>query len=148
MHREHEEVVQDLLRVLSSISQVNMEPNGSSFLSKIRQIALTLLDAPRDRKNSATREAESYLEHFTNVLARFQGRPAGEGGVSMAGGEGAAIGGSGRNEGMSFKEKEDEEEEELRRWADLKEAQRRFAESGGFRAELMREYMDRRVEGK
>lgn len=33
MSNEREDIVKDLLRVLSSINQVNMEPNGSSFVS-------------------------------------------------------------------------------------------------------------------
>jgi hypothetical protein len=35
---EREAIVKDLLRVLASISQVNMEPNGSSFVSFLLQI--------------------------------------------------------------------------------------------------------------
>ena len=33
MSTERETIVKDLLRVLASISQVNMEPNGGSFVS-------------------------------------------------------------------------------------------------------------------
>ena len=34
MSQEREDIVKDLLIVLSSINQVNMEPNGDSFVSK------------------------------------------------------------------------------------------------------------------
>ncbi|KFY14623.1 hypothetical protein V492_02512, partial [Pseudogymnoascus sp. VKM F-4246] len=68
MAAERETIVQDLLKVLSSISQVNMEPNGGSFLNKIRQIAATLLDTPRNHKGPLARRAEEYLSKFLDVL--------------------------------------------------------------------------------
>ncbi|KAL5354283.1 hypothetical protein ACLOAV_000371 [Pseudogymnoascus australis] len=101
MAAERETIVQDLLKVLSSISQVNMEPNGGSFLNKIRQIAATLLDTPRNHKGPLARRAEEYLGRFLDVLMKFEG--------GRANGE------------------EDEGEGDLRNWADLREYQSRFA---------------------
>ncbi|OBT87367.1 hypothetical protein VE02_04194 [Pseudogymnoascus sp. 03VT05] len=111
MAAERETIVQDLLRVLGSISQVNMEPNGGSFLNKIRQIAATLLDTPRNHKGPLARRAEEYLGRFLDVLMRFEGGgQAGE---------------------------EEEGEGELRNWADLREYQSRFARGGGFMNEVI-----------
>ncbi|OBT57002.1 hypothetical protein VE04_03113 [Pseudogymnoascus sp. 24MN13] len=78
MAAERETIVQDLLRVLGSISQVNMEPNGGSFLNKIRQIAATLLDTPRNHKGRLARQAEEYLGKFLDVLMRLEGGGRGE----------------------------------------------------------------------
>ena len=113
MAAERETIVQDLLRVLSSISQVNMEPNGGSFLNKVRQIAATLLDTPRNHKGPLARRAEEYLSRFLDVLMRFEGgRASGDG-------------------------EEDEGEGDLRNWADLREYQSRFARGGGFMNEVI-----------
>lgn len=112
MAAERETIVQDLLKVLGSISQVNMEPNGGSFLNKIRQIAATLLDTPRNHKGPLARRAEEYLGRFLDVLMRLEG--------------------GGRANG-----EEDEGESELRNWSDLREYQSRFARSGGFMNEVI-----------
>ena len=114
MAAERETIVKDLLKVLGSISQVNMEPNGGSFLNKIRQIAATLLDTPRNHKGPLALRAEEYLGRFLDVLMRFEGTPRG-------GDQG----------------EEAAEEVELRNWADLREHQSRFARNGGFMNEIL-----------
>lgn len=110
MSSERESIVKDLLRVLGSISQVNMEPNGGSFINKIRQIASTLLDTPRNRKSPLALRAEEYLGRFLDVLMKLER-------ISP---------------GRSSGEEWEDEEEELRNWADLREFQTKFLTAGGF----------------
>jgi len=109
---EREDIVKDLLHVLRSISQINMEPNGGSFINKIRQIASTLLDTPHNRKGPLAVKAEEYLGRFLDILMRLERispNTCSENGDLAAG-----------------------EEEELRNWADIREYQMKFAQSGGF----------------
>lgn len=110
MSNERESIVKDLLQVLGSISQVNMEPNGGSFINKIRQIASTLLDIPRNRKSPLALRSEEYLAHFMAVLMKLERvSPTKSGGAIW-----------------------EDEEEELRNWADLREFQQKFLSGGGF----------------
>jgi hypothetical protein len=125
---ERELIVKDLLRVLGSISQVNMEPNAGSFVSvaylfhlfllttkqinKIRQIASTLIDTPQNRKGPLALKSEEYLGRFLDVLMKLERISPGLRSRSADG--------------------QYDEEEELRNWADLREYQMRFAQSGGF----------------
>ncbi|KAF4629089.1 hypothetical protein G7Y89_g9063 [Cudoniella acicularis] len=128
---ERENIVKDLLQVLASINQVNMEPNGGSFVSqsdfqvphalankfqinKIRQIASTLIDTPQIRKGPLAIKAEEYLGRFLDVLMKLER-------VSP---------------GIKTETGEIDEEEELRNWADLREYQLRFAQAGGFINEI------------
>ncbi|KAI9745884.1 MAG: hypothetical protein M1818_000565 [Claussenomyces sp. TS43310] len=106
MTSEREVIVKDLLRVLSSISQINMEPNGGSFINKIRQIASTLLDTPRNRKGPLALRAEEYLGRFLDVLMKLE--KIGPGPTNVAEGWG-------------------DDEDELRQWANLREFQSTFA---------------------
>lgn len=133
MSNERESIVRDLLKVLSSISQVNMEPNGGSFINKIRQIAATLLDTPRNHKGPLAIRAEEYLDKFLDVLMRFEGtsqRREGGGPAAMP------VLGGGSDKAIERELQEMDEEEELRNWADLREYQKRFAQQGGFMADF------------
>lgn len=108
MANEREDIVKSFLVVLFSINQVNMEPNGISFISKVRQIASTLLDQPRTRKGTLALRAEEYLRKFMAMLMKLErADPPGEG-------------------------LDEDEEAQLRHWADLRQYQARFAQSGGF----------------
>ncbi|TAQ84213.1 hypothetical protein B7494_g7469 [Chlorociboria aeruginascens] len=69
---ERESIVKDLLQVLGSISQVNMEPNGGSFINKIRQIASTLIGTPQNRKGPLALKSEEYLARFLDVLMKLE----------------------------------------------------------------------------
>ncbi len=135
MSNERELIVQDLLRVLSSISQVNMEPNGGSFINKIRQIASTLLDTPRNHKGPLAVRAEDHLNKFLDVLMKFEGTPNKTSGTTGAGGMPVPTLGGGVDK-LGEREEQEREEDELRAWADLREYQTRFAHSGGFLGEL------------
>ena len=153
---ERESTVKDLLSVLGTIKQVDIEPNGASFVSppsslstlhshgvsalfptaqltthpqinKIRQIASTLLDAPRTRKSQLSLRAEEYLGAFLNVLMKLERVIPGSPGVGMGGGQGL---------GNVVLGSEEDEDAELRHWADLTDYQGRFAKAGGVLQEL------------
>ncbi|KAL6157425.1 hypothetical protein ACJQWK_07116 [Exserohilum turcicum] len=110
MSEEREQVVKDLLVVLGSIDMVNMEPNGDSFTQKIRSIASTLLEVPKERKGSVAQQHQDYLYKFLDILSKLE-RVSPE--VSNPNGGGL------------------DEESELRLWADLRDHQLRFQEHGG-----------------
>ncbi|KAI9049425.1 hypothetical protein LZ554_006459 [Drepanopeziza brunnea f. sp. 'monogermtubi'] len=124
---ERESIVVDLFMVLGSISQVNMEPNGGSFINKIRQIASTLIESSDKHKGPLALKSEEYLSRFVAVLVRLEGISPGKSS-------------SGTNEEEQEPRSEEErelrkEEEELRNWADLRQYQMAFAQSGGFLSE-------------
>ncbi|KAK5135744.1 hypothetical protein LTR08_004730 [Meristemomyces frigidus] len=109
MRQEREDVVKDLLMVLSSINQVNMEPNADSFTMKIRSIASTLLESPDQRKGQLALQTQEYLSAFLKILMKLER-------VSPA---------------NSNPDLPDDEEAELRAWADLRDYQLKFAQQGG-----------------
>jgi len=114
---ERELIVQHLLAVLRSIPLRNMEPNGSALSNKIRQVASTLLNDAPERKGPVAMGAEEHLGRFVEITMRLEKM-------------GAAPGGDGGPDATTPKD----EEQELRDWADLREHQARFAQSGGFLA--------------
>lgn len=155
---ERESIVKDLLNVLGIINQVDMEPNGGSFVSppsslsplhsrtvdtffphtqltmypqinKIRQIASTLLDAPRTRKSQLALRAEEYLAAFLTVLMKLERVIPGSPGA-------AGMGNGGQGMGKVALGSEEDEDAELRHWADLTEYQGRFAKAGGVLSEI------------
>ncbi|WPH00091.1 Hypothetical protein R9X50_00291400 [Acrodontium crateriforme] len=109
MHEERESIVKDLLVVLYSINQVNMEPSADSFTMKIRSIASTLLDSPDQRKGQVALQAQQYLAEFLKILVKLER-------VSPA---------------NSANDQPEDEEAELRHWVDLREYQLKFAQQGG-----------------
>ncbi|MCJ1399289.1 hypothetical protein MMC11_002491 [Xylographa trunciseda] len=119
MYNERRIIVKELLTVLSIISQVNMEPNGLSFINKVRNIASTLLAAPRIQGQLDPGVAEC-LNAFLQVLMKLDRVGPGSG----LNGEGLVLG------------SEEDEAAELRYWADLRNNQVRFAESGGVLKDL------------
>ncbi|KAI4860687.1 hypothetical protein F4820DRAFT_436120 [Hypoxylon rubiginosum] len=111
MMDEREVIVQNLVVVLASISQRNMEPNGCSLINKIRQVASTLLNKNGERKGQAAAKAEEYLGGFLSILMKLE-----------------KIGAAPRADTMTPQD----EEEELRNWSSLKEYQQQFMTSGGY----------------
>ncbi|KAK3302932.1 uncharacterized protein B0T15DRAFT_576383 [Chaetomium strumarium] len=114
MTTERELIVQHLLTVLTSISQRSMEPNGASLINKIRQVASTLVNDAPERKGPVAVKAQESLSKFVEILMRLERIPpsgVSDGGVAAPG---------------------DDEEMELRNWADLREHQVRFLQGGGF----------------
>lgn len=112
---EREEVVPNLFVMLMSIDQYNMEPNGGSLITKIRQIAGMLLGDRADRKGQYELRNEEYLRVFLEILTRLE--KTGTGAPSTAG------------QGTGTMTSEDEEQE-LRNWVDLREQQQRLARTG------------------
>lgn len=122
MSEERELIVQNLLTVLGSISQRNLEPNGGSLINKIRQVASTLLNGAPERKGPFAIKSEEALSQLINILMKLE-KTGPSGGVSLDGTE------------LNQMTPQDEEEE-LRHWADLRDYQLRFAAHGGYAGNL------------
>lgn len=118
---ERESIVQDFFSVLLSIDQHNMEPNGGSLISKIRQVACTLLSDRADRKEEHELRKEEYLRGFLEVLTRLE-----KTGMAPATAPPGQSQGAGAGATMTV----DDEEQELRNWADLREQQQIMARTG------------------
>lgn len=87
-------------------------------INKVRHVASTLLDAPRTRKGQLALSAEEYLAPFLNILMKLERVNLG------SAPDGEMILGS-----------EEDEEAELRHWADLRAYQSRFAKMSGMLSE-------------
>lgn len=77
---------------------------------KIRSIASTLLQAPEERKGQLAVQAQEYLGAFLKIIMRLER-------VSPA--------------NSNDMDQPDDEDAELRVWADLREYQQKFAQHGG-----------------
>lgn len=115
MKEERELIIHHLLVVLTSITQRNMEPNGASLVNKIRQVASTLLHDAPERKGPLALKAEEYLGKFVDILMKLE-----------------KSGTVASNELGTMTPQD--EDEELRHWANLRDYQLQFAENGGFLA--------------
>lgn len=115
MTTEREEIVQNLLTVLGSISQRNLEPNGDSIIHKIRLVASTLLNDAPERKGPFAMKSEDALSHLIDVLMKLE----------KTGPTGATV-----TEDPTQMTKQDEEEE-LQHWADLRNYQIRYTPMDG-----------------
>lgn len=122
----------------------------SQQINKIRQIASTLLDTPRNRKGPLALKAEEYLARFLDVLMKLErispGRERATGGGAQDRGPQAPPSqgppslmqelraSEGLAAGVQYGQKaaEEYEDEELRNWADIREYQNRFLKAGGF----------------
>ncbi len=120
MTEERERIVQDLLAVLASVSQRNMEPNGASLIIKIRSVAGSLYNDSNDRKGPMALAADPVLQRFLEVLNRLERTGPTNGAASLSNG--------GADGGLLLQG----EEEEFRAWANLREEQERFVSEGGF----------------
>jgi len=92
--------------VLTDIFQVN----------KIRQIASTLIDTPQNRKGPLAIKVEEYLDKFVAVLMKLE-----------------RISPVGRSDDGDADE---DDEAALRSWADLRQYQMKFLQSGGFLSDV------------
>lgn len=122
MSSERELIVQGLLTVLGSISQRNMEPNGGSLINKIRQVASTLLNDAPERKGPFAIKSEEALSQLINILVKLE--------------KTGATNGPGLETTDPNQMTSQDEEEELRNWADLRDYQLRFSAHGGFGGSL------------
>ncbi|KXJ90157.1 hypothetical protein Micbo1qcDRAFT_149003 [Microdochium bolleyi] len=107
--QERELIVQNLLTVLASINQRNIEPNGGSLVNKIRQVASTLLNDAPERKGTMATKVEDYLGRFLEILTKLEktGAPSNTGSMTPQ-----------------------DEEQELQHWASLRDIQIQLADSG------------------
>ncbi|KAF2152498.1 hypothetical protein K461DRAFT_294158 [Myriangium duriaei CBS 260.36] len=125
MATERDSIIRNLLVVLSTIDRENMEPNGDSFAHKIRFIASTLVDVPRERKGALALQAEDYLKAFLDILVRLE-RAKADADSAGTGDEGHNGAGGGNMPGGVG-----DEDAEARHWDALREYQAKFAQSGG-----------------
>lgn len=113
--QERSKIVDGLYNVVLSIDQCDLEPNGGSVISKIRQVAATLLADHPDRKDRHELRNEEYLKAFLEILTKLE-----KTGTGVDASNGPTIGGQMTAE---------DEEQELRNWADLREQQQRLSRS-------------------
>jgi hypothetical protein len=81
MSTERETIVSDLLRVLSSISQINMEPNGGSFVGLLSLTPLHvflefhLFDKQQERSRSNTRSLGTQIHKIRQITSMLLDTP-------------------------------------------------------------------------
>lgn len=130
MRIERNSIADELLAMLSSIQPMHLEPNAFPFCMQIRQIASTLLpaaspvgqvSAAQGASLSPDDAAAQYIRRFMHILMNIE--------------KGGMHGQASRDKSrVTPHEAEVEEEEELRRWADLRHNQKEFAQRSGIRA--------------
>ncbi|RDA83258.1 hypothetical protein CP532_4497 [Ophiocordyceps camponoti-leonardi (nom. inval.)] len=114
MSQERELLVQNLLTIIGSLSQRNMEPNGAALISKLRHVALSLLHDRPERKGPFAMKADEALAQLVVSLTKL-------------GGFFAEVGG-----GDQVWMTDGDEVEEMGWWAELRELQLRFAADDAF----------------
>ncbi|CAN8105068.1 unnamed protein product [Discula destructiva] len=114
--QERSKIVDNLYNVVLSIDQCDLEPNGGSLISKIRNVAATLLADRPDRKGPHELRNEEYLKAFLEILAKLEKTGTGAAPADVSG-------------PVAGQMTAEDEEQELRNWADLREQQQRFTRS-------------------
>ncbi|KAK4182484.1 hypothetical protein QBC35DRAFT_168862 [Podospora australis] len=130
MSAERELIVQHLLKVITTISQRNIEPNGGSIINKIRQVASTLVNCAPERKGPIAMKAGEPLSKFVDILVRLERAAPVITHQGMNNNAAAVL--DHHQGGMGHLPPIEDEEQELRNWADLREHQVRFLQAGGY----------------
>ncbi|KAH8659859.1 hypothetical protein BX600DRAFT_438095 [Xylariales sp. PMI_506] len=68
-HRE--EICRQLLHVLNSIPEPEIEPNGMHLTFKVRDMAVGLLACPYGEEDPASKRASAYISELTVILSRL-----------------------------------------------------------------------------
>lgn len=139
---ERDLIVRSLLLVLAIIPQCNMEPNGTALISKIRQVASTLLGTEGAVKTGASAQLGRFLEILVRLErlehaggegrrhhAERESHGHRHGDAGSAGSAGSVTGSTGA---ASVDLRLEDDSEELQGWASLREEQLRFVASEGF----------------
>ncbi|KAF4582787.1 fungal transcriptional regulatory protein [Ophiocordyceps camponoti-floridani] len=100
-----------------------MEPNGGALISKLRRVALSLLDDPPDRKGAFGLKADEALAQLVDSLTKLSSHTAAAA---------AATATTTTMNDQPLMMTSDDELDELRHWAELRDFQLRFAAGMGF----------------
>ncbi|KAI1325454.1 hypothetical protein F5Y16DRAFT_378074 [Xylariaceae sp. FL0255] len=119
---DRELIVKNLLSLLVSLRQDSVEPNGQSIINKIRQVACTLVQGPAVRKGELSLKAQDALTRFIEILSKLEKAGA----AAVIGHGTAALDSSLGSMGPQ------DEQQELRDWASLREYQLQFVSTGEF----------------
>lgn len=68
---EREVISSQLLHVLHSISQEDIEPNGLHLVYKVRDVAVGLLACPFSLTDASAKRAQGFVREFTGIMARL-----------------------------------------------------------------------------
>ena len=68
---EREDISTQLLHVLHSTPQADIEPNGLHLVYKVRDVAVGLLACPYEAPDSSAKRAQEYVKAFTDIMARL-----------------------------------------------------------------------------
>ena len=110
--KQREEIIKTFMLLLLSINRINMEPQGVTFINKIRHIASTLLNKPGRLKGASAVKLEDHLRTILDTLIQLERVDPQHHGVLGPGSE-------------------DDEEVQSRLWAEMSEHQQQFAQQGG-----------------
>lgn len=126
---ERELIVHDLLVVLRNVSQISMEPNGYSLISKIRSITSTLLGAPGSQLGTQALPHQGALMELVEVLMKLERIPSTR--VSQQNQTDVKTDADSQASDATQDWPDEDDEADFQHWADFREAQRRWADSGG-----------------
>lgn len=68
---DREAICTQLLDILHTIPEKDMEPNGNYIVYKIRDVAVGLLACPFDATNPTAKRAQGFVREFTDIMARL-----------------------------------------------------------------------------
>ena len=69
--QDREELSRQLLYLLHSIQQADLEPNGLHLAYKVRDVAVGLFTCPYGPREPASQRAATYVREFSDILSRL-----------------------------------------------------------------------------